>query len=502
MVTIIGSGEVIRGAVSYNENKVKDGDAKLLAAVRYPKDLGQLSFKEKLNVLQRLADLRPSVDHRCVHISVNFDSSDNLSNEQLLEIAERYMEGIGFGYQPYLVYSHLDAAHPHLHIVSTPIKADGDLIRLHNLGKTTSSIVREKIERDFNLVRAKGRNSIDRAVIRPADLTKAQYGRRHTKAEISNVVRSVFHHFKYTSFGEFNAVLNAFNVTADPGQPGMRMHEYGGLLYFLLDPAGNKIGKGIKASAIFDEPTTKKLKERFVKNALKKDDYKGRVCRVIDDVLAKGGSETQLLNELDKYEISVVVRKNKDGRTYGITYVDRKTFHVFNASDLKKYPGAVLLSNLLRKNDDSNNSKNNQVITEALSSTKFDAGINSVMVQWLSKGLLLSAEPVEGEIPSYIMRHLASPITHDFLLPYKFARYLHVNGVSPERTKYLQDQLKNSSPDLILSILNDVHDITREKAISHLIKIVDDCFEVAESGRSVSSALLREAKKKSRRRRY
>src|SRR6478735_2966802 len=111
MVTIIGSGEVIRGAISYNENKVKDGDAKLLAAVRYPKDSDQLSFKEKLNVLQRQADLRPSVDHKCVHISVNFDSADSLTKEQLLEIATQYMEGIGFGEQPYLVYEHTDASH-------------------------------------------------------------------------------------------------------------------------------------------------------------------------------------------------------------------------------------------------------------------------------------------------------------------------------------------------------------------------------------------------------
>jgi hypothetical protein len=243
MVTIIGSGEVIRGAISYNENKVKDGYAQLLAAVKYPKDAAELSFKEKLNVLQRQADLRPSVEHKCVHISVNFDSSDELSSDQLLEIANQYMEGIGFGEQPYLVYRHTDAAHPHLHIVSTPIKTDADLIRLHNLGKTASSIVRERLERDYNLVRAKGRNSIDRGIIRPADLTKARYGKRHTKAEISNVVRSVFHHFKYTSFAEFNAVLNAFNVVADIGSPGMRMHEKGGLLYFLLDPAGNKIGK-------------------------------------------------------------------------------------------------------------------------------------------------------------------------------------------------------------------------------------------------------------------
>jgi hypothetical protein len=198
-----------------------------------------------------------------------------------------------------------------------------------------------------------------------------------------------------------------------------------------------------------------------------------------------------------------VFRKNNEGRTYGITYVDRKTFHVFNGSDLgKKYSAAGLLSNLLRENHNQDTLSDSREITETLSTTKFDAGIKSVMVQWMSKGLLVTAEQADGESPNYIMRHLASPVTHDCLLPNKFARYLHVNGVTPERTKYLQEQLKNSSPDLILSLLNDVQDIAKEKAINHLIKIVDDCFEVVEGSRSVSSALLREAKKKSRRRRY
>jgi hypothetical protein len=45
--------------------------------------------------------------------------------KKLLSIAENYMEKIGFSAQPYLVYQHLDVGHPHVHLVTTNIGADG-----------------------------------------------------------------------------------------------------------------------------------------------------------------------------------------------------------------------------------------------------------------------------------------------------------------------------------------------------------------------------------------
>ena len=56
-------------------------------------------------------------------------TADKLSKEKLKEIANEYMQKIGFGEQPYLLYQHHDAGHPHIHIVTTNIKADGKRIR-------------------------------------------------------------------------------------------------------------------------------------------------------------------------------------------------------------------------------------------------------------------------------------------------------------------------------------------------------------------------------------
>jgi len=60
-----------------------------------------------------------------------------------------YMEKIGFCEQPYLIYRHYDAGHPHIHIVSINIRRDGSRISLHNIGRNQSEKARKEIENEF-----------------------------------------------------------------------------------------------------------------------------------------------------------------------------------------------------------------------------------------------------------------------------------------------------------------------------------------------------------------
>ena len=56
------------------------------------------------------------------------------------------MEKIGFGEQPYLTYQHFDAGHPHIHIVSVKVRADGSRIDTQNIGRNQSEKARKEIE--------------------------------------------------------------------------------------------------------------------------------------------------------------------------------------------------------------------------------------------------------------------------------------------------------------------------------------------------------------------
>lgn len=137
---MIHSSSSLRNCLNYNEQKVRTGDARCLEAAYYPMDAGDMNFYQKLARLEKLTELNQRTKVNSVHISLNFDPSETLSEEKLKEIAAVYLEKIGFGGQPYLLYQHLDAGHPHIHLVTTNIKPDGKAINLNNLGRNQSTV--------------------------------------------------------------------------------------------------------------------------------------------------------------------------------------------------------------------------------------------------------------------------------------------------------------------------------------------------------------------------
>lgn len=115
-------------ALRYNELKLEQGKAECIVAHNFIKDLDQLTRVDKLDRFQQLISLNERVKMNTLHISLNFHSSEKLSNEQMEVMAKHYMQKIGFDHQPYLAYRHYDTTHPHVHIVTTPIRPNGDRI--------------------------------------------------------------------------------------------------------------------------------------------------------------------------------------------------------------------------------------------------------------------------------------------------------------------------------------------------------------------------------------
>ena len=150
MVAVIKTGHSIYRILNYNENKVKEGVADCIGAGNYPLDPEQMTVTMKLNRLLKQLALNPNVTRNSVHISLNFSPEDQaLSKEKLIEIAEDYMERIGFGRQPYLVYQHHDAGHEHIHVVSIKVRHDGSRIDMNNIARNESETARKAIEKRF-----------------------------------------------------------------------------------------------------------------------------------------------------------------------------------------------------------------------------------------------------------------------------------------------------------------------------------------------------------------
>lgn len=337
MVARIKTPNSIVRALNYNEQKVKQGHAILLQAVNYLKDADKLSFNNKLKRFQDLMALNERAKTNSLHISLNFDNADKLSTEQFKEIADEYMQKIGFGNQPYLVYQHNDAGHPHIHIVTTSIKEDGKRIDTFNIGRNQSEKARREIEVKFGLTKAQSKNRLEYD-LKPVNVQRVQYGKAETRRAITNVLDHVLSAYKYASLAELNAVLQQYNVVADRGSETSRIFKNNGLVYRILDGDGNKKGVPVKASLIYSKPTLKNIEAKFESNERDRQKHKQRVMNAIDFAVLRKSNQSlaEFVRALQKEKIQVVLRQNNNGIIYGITYVDHHTKCVFNGSHLGK----------------------------------------------------------------------------------------------------------------------------------------------------------------------
>ncbi|MFP5439040.1 MAG: relaxase/mobilization nuclease domain-containing protein [Bacteroidia bacterium] len=303
-----------------------------------------------MRYLERIAALNPRVTRPSVHISLNFPpAEEHLSDARLCEVATAYMQGIGFGNQPWLAYRHTDAGHPHLHIVSVKVRPDGTRIDMHNLGRNQSEEARKDVEKNFSLIPAQRKSETVGYTPEPVSATRVKYGKAPTKKAISRVLQFVLEQYRYSTLGELNAVLGLYNIRADRGKVTSRTFVSGGLLYRALDPEGMPLGVPIKASDFAFPATLVYLEKHFGAGKAALDENKGRLRLAIDRALGtKGVTSLSTLGQAIKPAgIDLVLHYAVNGQVHGVTWVDHKNHCSANGSGLgKAYSAKGLLERL------------------------------------------------------------------------------------------------------------------------------------------------------------
>jgi hypothetical protein len=350
MVARINTGKNIAGAILYNEMKVGKGEAELILAGNFIKDKDSLTFEQKVGYFKKFQEKNENVKTNTFHISLNFAVGERLDHKTLGEISQRYLEGIGFGSQPFLVYQHNDSAHPHIHLVTTNITREGEKIKDNNIARELSEPTRKKIEEDFKLVKAEGRQSQTMNVA-PVDSIKAvEYGALETKNAISNTVRFLAKDYKYTSLSEYNLLLGQYNLTAIDVKGKLKSgDEFKGLMYSIIDGIGKRVGTPVKASKLYGNPGIDFLEKRFTQNEGAKSKIRPALKAKIDRVLSSHASinRKSFEEELAKDKVQVKFKVAADGNVHGIYFIDHKARAVFSGSQIgKQYSAKNILDKL------------------------------------------------------------------------------------------------------------------------------------------------------------
>jgi len=112
------SGNSFYGAALYNQKKVDKGEGEIIGK-RLIANTSPKQVDRNLKVLSNNSRVKKPVFH--VSLSFAAEEKSKLNNEKLVEISKEYMEKMGYGKQPYIIYRHDDTAHPHVHILTTRV---------------------------------------------------------------------------------------------------------------------------------------------------------------------------------------------------------------------------------------------------------------------------------------------------------------------------------------------------------------------------------------------
>ena len=154
-------------AVGYNEDKIAKGVATLMAMDNVSDEL-----RCKVEALHCFGlDARAEIDRYLKDRSQTYGNSRTtrfqlhlsasiqgraMSAEELTDFARELMKGIGYGRQPYFVYSHHDTGNNHVHIVTTRIQPNGKPIPEHQdyiiLNDCANRILASDIGKDIDRI--------------------------------------------------------------------------------------------------------------------------------------------------------------------------------------------------------------------------------------------------------------------------------------------------------------------------------------------------------------
>lgn len=334
MVAKINYGSSLYGALAYNGEKVNEGVAKILETnkVFSPAD-GTHDISACMQDFMAYMPSHVLTKKPVIHISLNPHPDDRLSDEQFSDIAREYIEKMGYGNQPFVVYKHEDIDRHHLHIVTLAVDERGKKINDGNNFYTSTRILKE-LEQKYGLIPAQMRK--EREAFR---LKKVCYGDgENLKKQLASVIKPAAKFYHCPSFREYRALLSTYNICVEEVKGNVNGKTYMGLLYFTSDDKGNKVGKVFKSSLFGRSVGYEALQNSFKasKEKLKEKHLAPKTKAVVAGALRRSATKEDFRANLHRKGIDVLFRENEQRRLYGITFIDHNNGCVVNGSRLGK----------------------------------------------------------------------------------------------------------------------------------------------------------------------
>ena len=346
MVANIRSGSSPGGALHYNKEKVDKDEAEVLfwQKMLEPFDKhGRMDVDACMDCFWPYLEANRRTTNTVFHASLNPSPEDRLTDDLLRDIAQEYMERMGYGNQPYIVFKHKDIDRQHLHIVSLRVDEKGRKLP-HDFEARRSAEITRDLEHKYNLHPAvKGQEQRD-----TPDLRKVNYKAGNVKQQISSVIRSCLRNYNCSSYGEFRTLLELFNVSVEERSGTIEGRNYAGIVYGAMTDDGYGTGTPFKSRKIGKDVGYKALQVYYAKSKerLKEPGALDHLRHTVKDAMSSHNTRDEFRQLLKVDGIDTVFRINPAGRIYGVTFIDHTNGLVANGSVLGKEFSARVFNEL------------------------------------------------------------------------------------------------------------------------------------------------------------
>ena len=336
MVAKISIGSSLYGALAYNSEKINREEGRVLGAnkIILPAD-GQIDIGRIAENFNAFMPKTGKTKKPVLHISLNPHPDDKLTDQDFEILAREYLEKLGFGKQPFIIYKHADIARHHIHIVTVNVNEQGKRLNQDFLFRRSKRVTTE-LEEKYNLHKAQRERITPDMPIKKVDLSG------DIKRQVANTVKMVGMRYKFQTIGEYNAVLSLYNIRCEQTDGRVNGREYHGLVYFATDDDGKVIANPFKASRLGKFASRTAIDSRFEK--AKDKIVIAPTKRKVADCLAHTTDKNDFTSKLKDCGIDVVFRYTDEGRIYGVTFIDHNTMTVLNGSRLGKQFSANALN--------------------------------------------------------------------------------------------------------------------------------------------------------------
>lgn len=333
MVAKISIGSSLYGALAYNAQKVNADEGKLFATNRvFDGGDGQMDCARLLRDFYNCMPENVRTRNTVIHVLLNPHPDDRLTDMEMANIAQIYMERLGYGNQPYVIVKHEDIDRHHVHIVSVNVDEKGKRIDRDFLFRRSERI-RKELEREFNLHPAERKRNEIREAAHTVNIDKGD-----VKKQIASVLLSATTHYCFQSMGEYRALLSLYNVYVEETRGKVGRREYHGVVYSATDEKGNKVGNPFKASLFSKSAGYVAIEKRFSlsKKQIAEKKFTESTKQTVLQILGETYHRAKFVNLLKEKGIETVLRLTDEGRIYGATFIDHRTGCILNGLRMGK----------------------------------------------------------------------------------------------------------------------------------------------------------------------